>query len=104
MSLKPIVIIEPTTLASTGPEFIEITGADIPATLIATGLTGGEAMLLAISMDNGVTAIQISIDGVSASLLADNNVITINSPMTLVVVKFSTSNPAGAFLATQGLA
>ena len=54
MALKPIILLEPQTGAKTSEAF-PVVGAEVPATLIATGLAGVETIAVEISLDGGTT-------------------------------------------------
>jgi len=104
MALKPIVLIAPTTDEISTTVFNEVVGADIPATLIALGLDGVEKVEVFISPDNGETEEAVVQETVIVTLTASNNVVTINSPMTVGVQKSATTVAVGVFLSKQGFA
>ncbi len=104
MALKSITLIPEQTGVVTTPVFNEIVGGDTPATLIATGLAGVEEVDVLISVDNGVSNQPVVQEGTTVKLTVTNNTVTINSPMTVGVIKDTTVGAAGVFLSKQGFA
>lgn len=105
MALKPIILIEPTTLAVVTPQkFVEVPGSSIPATVMADGLAGAETVTLHRSVDNGVTSEIIQQEGAVVTLTETDNTRTLNSPLTIGATKLATVAPVGVVIASEGFA
>lgn len=107
MALKPTIIFGPTQVISVSESFT-LRGPDIPATLMADGLTdtaNDVINVLRVPDDNppGGAVFQ---EGSAVTLLFNNNTITINSPMTiqLSVTGNTLAAPTTVYLARQGFA
>jgi len=90
------VIVAPTTGVS-NDNIIVILLENLPAMIWATGLTGSDAIPIKVTPDNGVTQEAWFQDGSAVVLNATNKGESINSPMTLVIDKPSTSGTVGVF-------
>jgi len=70
----------------------------LPATIVDVGLVAAETAPISFSEDDGTTKTPASQEGAVVVLTATNNVIKIDSPITLTVVKDATVGAAGVFL------
>lgn len=97
--MAAITLIPKQTAAVTTPVVASLESPQsLPATLVAVGLGSMENATVSFSEDDGTTKTAASQDGVAVVLTATNNVIKISSPITISVVKSSTSAAAGVFL------
>jgi len=86
MALNPIVIFGPATAQGVS-ETLELVGADVPATIMADGLTdtANDVINILRVADGNPPGKAVFQEGSAATLTFDNNTITINSPMTIQV-------------------
>ena len=91
-------LIPAATDAETTQKVAKIRQEALPATLFATGLAGVEVATVFISPDGGGTFEAMFQGGTAVELTATNNIISINSPMTIGVTKDATASAAGVFL------
>ena len=93
------VLIKPQTAAVTDIKFVKVNSNTVPATLVATGLTGKEVIPIYITPDGGATSELASQYDVAVELTATNNVISVNTPVHLGVGKPLTASKVGVYLA-----
>lgn len=93
-------LIDLTTLAITDPVIVRIDASVIPATLVAEGLTGFEFISVLVSIDGGTTTQQSYQDDSEVKLTATNNTLSVNTPITIGLVKPVTISAAGVFLSS----
>lgn len=94
------VLIEPQTAAVEDIKFVKASINTVPATLIATGLTGKEVIPVYVTPDNGATSVVASQNDIVVELTATNNVISVNTPVHLGVGKPLTASKVGVYLAS----
>jgi len=68
--MRGVKILIPATTAAVTSSPLQIKGAEVPATFVATGLAGTEKVYFETSLDNGATWYQINESGVPVSLNA----------------------------------
>lgn len=73
----------------------------LPATIFAVGLSGADAIPIAISEDDGTTSTDVSQEGTAVELTVGNNSISVESPMFLTITKGTTAGTAGVFMFTE---
>ena len=73
----------------------------LPATIFAVGLSGTDAIPIAISEDDGTTSTEVSQEDVAVTLSRTNNPISVESPMFLTITKPTTAGTAGVFMFTE---
>ncbi len=93
-------LIDPTTSAITDPVIVKIDDNVAPATLIAEGLTGVEVISVLVSNDGGATTQQAFQNGTAVELTATNNTLSVNTPVTVGLIKPVTGSAAGVFLSS----
>lgn len=77
------------------------TTVNLPATLVATGLSNTEVVDIQISPD-GTNYTNLFVDGVQVQLTTVNNAVTIYGPGRYRIVKAATANPVTVGLLTEG--
>ena len=93
-------LIKPQTAAIEAIKFVKVDSNIVPATLIATGLTGKEVVPIYVTPDGGETSELASQESVAVELTATNNVISVNTPVYLGVSKPLTAAAVGVYLAS----
>lgn len=93
-------IIPKQTAAVTTAKIVRILDhKEIPATIFARDLAGGETVTIEISEDDGVSGGSVLQDGSTVELNAtSNNTFSVNSPMTLRITKSITVSAVGVFI------
>lgn len=101
MGSTPQALIEPTTAAVTEQKKADVKQQQLPATLIATGLAGAETVTVYFTGDDGVTWSPAYQKTEQVILTATNNTVSVNSPITIGVLKAASVSAVGVFL-SQG--
>ncbi len=92
-------VIPKQTAAVTTPVVVNLESPQaLPATIVAVGLATTETATISFSEDDGTTKTEAKQEGVSVVLSATNNIIKIDSPVTITVVKDATAGAAGVFV------
>ena len=94
------ILIDPTTLAITDPVIVKVDASVTPATLVAEGLTGVEVISVLVSTDDGTTTQQSFQNDTAVELTATNNTLSVNTPVTIGLLKPITGSAAGVFLSS----
>jgi len=99
--MAALTLIPSQTAAVTVVVFHSLTEQDVPATVLAIGLAGAESVPVRVSVDDGGTSEAASQGGTAVTLTATDNILAVNTPMTIGVTKPTTAGAAGVFIAKR---